>query len=326
MAAGRDILLKVKNFLFGIVNREFLIFCCLLALSGAFWLLMTLNEPYEYELSVAVRVEGVPKNVVLTSDDTDTLKVTVSDKGTMILGYIYAKTNLTVGVSFQQYVRHSGVVSVPAADIQKRLSKLLYASTRIVSLKPDRLDFTFNYGLCRRLPIQWTGNVVPENLYFLSRVDYEPDSVTVYAAPQVLDTMKCVYTEPLNQTDFRDSLVVNCRLQKIRGVKCVPNRVKIRFLTDVLTEERIADIPIEGVNLPEGKVLRTFPSKVAVRFVTGLSQFRNLTPADFTVVVDYNDIAAHPSDKCTLYLRHVPAGVSRAALELQQVDYLIEEE
>ena len=109
-------------------------------------------------------------------------------------------------------------------------------------------------------------------------------------------------------------------------MKAVPEKVKVAFHTDVLTEESIDGIPIKGINMPEGKVLRTFPSKVTVRFVTGVSQFRSINPQDFVVVADYNEIRKKPSDKCNIYLKAMPNGISRPKLDITQVDYLIEEE
>ena len=78
--------------------------------------------------------------------------------------------------------------------------------------------------------------------------------------------------------------------------------------------------------MPPGKILRTFPAKVKVHFVTGANVFRNLHPEDFTVVADYNDLANNPSEKCRIYLKDSPSGISRARLEISNVDYLIEEE
>ena len=176
------------------------------------------------------------------------------------------------------------------------------------------------------MPVRWSGRVIPEELYFISRVDYMPDSVTVYASDEKLDSINMVYTETLNYANFRDTLSITCNLAKIKGVKVVPDRVKINFFTDVLTEENIEGVPIQGINLPEGKVLRTFPSKVNVSFVTGVSIFRNLRPEDFTVVADYNEIKRHPSEKCRISLKSVPQGISRARLDVTLVDYLIENE
>jgi hypothetical protein len=133
-----------------------------------------------------------------------------------------------------------------------------------------------------------------------------------------------VYTEQLNYANFRDTLTVDCNLAKLKGVKTVPDHVRVSFYTDVLTEERISGIPIVGINLPEGKALRTFPAKISVSFVAGVSVYRNLKPEDFTVIVDYNEIRRNPSEKCRIYLKDTPSGISRVKLETTMVDYLIE--
>ena len=101
--------------------------------------------------------------------------------------------------------------------------------------------------------------------------------------------------------------------------------MKIGFYVDILTEESV-EVPIVAINMPEGKVLRTFPSKVNVKFTVGSSLFRNVKPEQFMVVVDYNDILANPSDKCILRLRRQSRDVTMARLEMKQVDYLIEQQ
>ena len=316
----------VRNFLFSTVNKEFLIFLFFLALSGVFWLMMTLNETYEKEMRIPVHIVNVPQNVVLTSDSVDTVKVSLSDKGFVLLGYMYGDGLRPLKVNFKNYMRSTGTGSVTAAELQRMMYQQLSASTKITSTKPDRLEYFFNYGLHKRVPLRWSGRVIPEHLYFISHTEYETDSVDIYASQEKLDSINIVYTEPLNYANFRDTLSVRCNLQKMRGVKSVPDNVKITFYTDVLTEASIKDIPIQGINMPEGKVLRTFPSKVTIKFVAGVSLYRTLSAKDFTVVADYKDIASHPSDKCTLHIKKVPQGISRATLDIKQVDYLKEEE
>jgi hypothetical protein len=43
------------------------------------------------------------------------------------------------------------------------------------------------------------------------------------------------------------------------------------------------------------------------------------------VIADYNEIINHPTEKCHIYLKSVPRGISRARLEISMVDYLIED-
>jgi hypothetical protein len=135
-----------------------------------------------------------------------------------------------------------------------------------------------------------------------------------------------VYTEQLNYVNFRDTLVANCELNKMKGVKMVPDHVKVTFFTDVLTEEEIEGIPVIGINMPDGMILRTFPAKVTVSFVTGVTTYRQLKKEDFTVIADYNEIKKNPSEKCHIYLKEVPRGISKVKLQTSSVDYLIESE
>ena len=320
----RSVWRTVKEFLFTKTSKEFLIFMFFLALSGAFWLSLTLNETYEREFAVPVSVIGVPKNAVLTSDEVDTVRVTIRDKGIFLVSYKYGDALKRINLPFHNFTHNNGTGLIPASEIQKRLYQKLISSSKITAIKPEKLEFFYNYGSKKQVPIRWSGRVIPEELYFISRVSYDPDSVTIFAAQDKLDSINIVYTEQLNYANFRDTLTVDCNLAKLKGVKTVPDRIRIKFYTDVLTEERISNIPIVGVNMPEGKVLRTFPAKTSVSFVAGVSVYRNLKPEDFTVIADYDEIRRNPSEKCRIYLKNVPSGISRAKLETNMVDYLIE--
>ena len=314
-----------KDFMFSRANREFLVFLFFLALSGIFWLLLTLNETYEKEYAVPVAITNIPKNAVLTSEETDTVKVTIRDKGYTLMTYLYGDIINKLNMNFHNYSHNNGTGIVTSQDIQKQLYLQLASGSRITSVKPEKLEFFYNYGAKKKVPIRWSGRVIPEELYFISRVTFSPDSVLIYASDQKLDSINMVYTEQLNYANFRDTLRVACELSKIKGVKMVPDKVNVSFFTDVLTEEYIEGIPVKGINMPEGKVLRTFPAKVKVSFVTGVNVYRNLKREDFTVVADYRDIEKNPTEKCRLYLKEVPSGISRAHLATNYVDYLIEE-
>ena len=321
-----DVWRVVRDFLFSKANREFLLFLFFLALSGVFWLFMTLNETYEREFSIPVTIVNVPKNVVLTSEETDTVRMTIRDKGTTLVTYMYGDVLKNIRVNFSSYAHNNGTGSISAGELQKMAYQQLASGSRITAIKPDKLEYFFNYGAKKRVPVRWSGRVIPEELYFISRVQYWPDSVDVYASTEKLDSINIIYTEPLNYANFRDTLLVNVHLARNKGVKTVPDRVKVGFFTDVLTDESIEGVPIQGINLPPGKVLRTFPSRVTVHFVTGVSLYRNLKPDDFTVVADYKEMKANPSEKCRIYLKKAPPGISRAHLSTDAVDYLIEED
>jgi len=321
----KELLTGVRSFLLRKSNREFFLFLFFFALSGLFWLFMTLDETYEREIAVPITITNIPGNVVLTSAEKDTVRVTVRDKGIILATYMFGDVLKPVTVNFNAYNHGNGSGSITAAELQRMILLQLASGSRITSVKPERLEYTYNYGAKKRVRVRWSGRVIPEQLYFISQVRYWPDSVTVYASDRLFDSITSVSTEPLNYANFRDTLIVDCRLARIKGVKMVPDQVKVGFFTDLLTEESIENIPIEGINVPEGKSLRTFPARVKVNFVTGVNVFRSLKASDFRVVADYKKLQSNPSEKCHIYLASSPPGISKVRLETEEVDYLIEE-
>ena len=326
MLSLKQFIQTVRSFLSGFVSKEFLIFLFFLALSGVFWLMKTLDEIYEKEFPVCVRMTGIPKNIVMTSDLADTIRVTIRDKGFQLLSYSTSHQLRPIVLNFNTYAnKQTGHGEVSVSDLQKYIRQQLYASSSLMLLKADRLDFYFNYGRHKRVRIKLLGNVVPASNYYLAHVQFKPDNVVVYASKESLDQIDAVATEYLNIVNFDDTVTRTVRLKPIHGAKIVPETVRITLYPDILTEGSL-EVPITTINKPAGLVIRTFPQRVKVKFTVGANVFRLVRPSDFSVVVDFKEIAAHPSDKCRLYLRSHSRFATSASLDMTQVDYLIEQQ
>ena len=209
----------VRDFLFSNINKQFLTFLFFLSLSGIFWMMLTLVETYEKELKIPVQISQIPNNVVLTSDDVDTVRITVRDRGWMILSYLYGNQLKRVYANFKNYNRGNGYGVIPANE----LMKLIHAqnpimTSKITSIKPEKLEYFYNDGAHKRVPVRWSGRVIPEHLYFISQTQYWPDSVDVYASPGKLDSITVAYTETLYGE------VGDCALFKIFACVCAFRR------------------------------------------------------------------------------------------------------
>ena len=101
---SRHFALYVRRFLFNSTSKQVFIFMFFLVLSGIFWLILTLNESYEREIKVTMQIKGIPKNVVLTSKETDTLRVLVRDKGWVLVRYLYDNPR-NININFKNYDR-----------------------------------------------------------------------------------------------------------------------------------------------------------------------------------------------------------------------------
>ena len=123
----------LRELLFSQVNKEFLLFLFFLALSGVFWLFMTLNETYEKEFSIPVTITNIPQNVVLTSDETDTLRVTIRDKGITLATYMYVDGLKNIMLNFSSHASYGSpqLVFIPTG---------IYTFLKLVQLakQPER--------------------------------------------------------------------------------------------------------------------------------------------------------------------------------------------
>lgn len=315
---------SVRNFLLRLLNKEFLIFLFFLIVSGVFWLITALNENMEKDVDIVVEVINVPDNVVVTSELQDTIKVTLRDKGYIIAAYQYTDHLQPIKINFANYSKTEGHGVVSSAELQRLIRQQLYKSTDIRSIKPEKMDIFFNHGIHKKVPVMFRGKIGAAHNYFITHTQVVPDSVDVYATNEMLSTISFATTEYTTKADVSSSEKQTVQLQKKSGVKFVPSEVTLEIDADVLTEGTF-EVPVVAVNMPEGKLLRTFPSQVKVRFVVGSHLIDQVYPSDFRVEVDYREIENSTSDKCTLRLVTKPALVIRATLEIEQADYLIEQ-
>lgn len=315
----------IKNFPFRFVNRKFLVFLFFLLVSGIFWLITTLNETMEKEITIPVTLTGVPKNMVIMSDGYDTIRVTVYDKGYTLATYFYADHVKPVVINLPTYIKSDDHASVSAAELQKIVYQQFYGSSKITSIKPDRLDYYFvNHNSQKEVPVRFAGNISAERNHYITATNISPKNVTVYAPQKILDSLQSIPIQPLNLGGITDTVRKEVKLQRIRGVKTIPEQIKIEICADRLTE-KIVEVPIETINVPEGKVLRTFPSRVNVKCTIGASQFKSITEKDFKVVADYNSLKSEKDEKCTIRLAAASEKISNVRLEISEVDYLIEQ-
>lgn len=307
-----------------VLRRQFLIFLAFLVLSAAFWLFQALDEEYEVTVGVKLELTGVPDNVVITTPPTSSVQFTLRDKGFALLGYLYGQKFSPVQLSFDKVATRSGHVRLASSELDKQLSPHLAPATRIVSTRPDSVEFYFNYGLSKRVPVQPVGQFRAAKEYYLSDVRIVPDSVTVYAAGTQLDTISAAYLTPVRYGGFTDTVRFQLQVQELVGAKFVPERVTVELDVDRLTEKTV-EVPVRWVNFPASKTLRAFPSKVKVTFQVGMSNYRRVTADDFTLVVNYEDLLRDNTGSYQLNLRSLPQGVSHVRIVPQTIDYLIED-
>lgn len=305
-------------------NKQFLIFLFFLALSSAFWVFQAVNETYEQDFTVPLELRNIPENVMITTDLPTSLHVQLRDKGIQLMAYRYTRQFRPVAVDFEAYANPTGHVSIPGSSLLRQIAAQLLPGTQLLTLKPDTIDFFYNYGQCKRVPVVMQGIAMPKSQFSLSRVIFSADSVTVFADQTRLDTITGAYLRPFNLSNQTDTTKVKGVFQKVKGVKFVPSEIDVTFCIDRLVEKTV-QVPVQQVNFPASKQLLTFPAKVNVTFQVTMGQYRRITSDSFVLVVNYEDLLKCEGNRCHLALKTIPEGVSHVRINPQDVEFVIEE-
>ena len=319
-----DISKRIKDFLLAKKSREFLIFLFFMFVSFSFWLLQVLNDDYETEYTVSLRMKDVPDNVVLTSELPSKMKITLKDRGTVLVNYSLGQGLMPLTLDFAEYSDKGNQVRIPSITLAKKITAQLSQSTKLVAIKPDTLEFIYTKGAAKTVPVKICGTITPERQYYVSDTIFSPDSVRVYAPKSILDTITAAYTKTIDFEEVSDTVCKRVSFASVKGARFIPDYSDLTLKVDVYAEKTV-DVPVVGVNFPHDKVLRTFPSKAKVTFQIGLSRFMEVGADDFQVVVDYEDLQNEGGDKCKLQLKEIPKGVNHVRVNPNEMDYIIEQ-
>ena len=288
-------------------------------------MLQTLDGLFQTEFKIPIRLKNVPKQVILTSDVPENIRVRVEDRGTVLLNYMLGKTFFPVSLDFNDFENNASHLHISTQDLKKRIATQLNVSTKLISIQPDTLDLIYTNGEPKKIPVSLNGDIKAARQYYIDHIDFTPDSVTAYAPSEILDTLTKAYTQPFTLKDVTDTVRHRIELQRFKGVKFVPSHSDIIVYADMYSEKQI-EVPIYGLNFPPGKILRTFPSKVNVIFQVGLKHFKEVTANDFLVGVTYENVLQNKEDKLPLSIINSSQHASHIRISPSMVDYLIEQQ
>lgn len=314
----------MRNFLRINNSREFLVFLFFLSVAFLFWYLMTMNHEYEMKYKVRLELKHLPENLIVIEPLEKEMTVVLKDKGDKLVEYKARGKMKTLAIDYRQHANIKGHTAIYGAELNKLLSAGLASSTEIVSVSLDTLQYYIADARGVKLPVRWQGVVEADKQHAIEQVRVVPDSVVVYAAPQIRDTLTAVYASPVRLLGLADSVdqVIDLIAGK-RGIRYEPSTVVLSAAVSPYVTKTV-QVPVEGYMFPYGQQLKTFPSRVNVSFRVSLSDFRDVSDEDFKIRVRHSQLSNNASGKVQLAIDEKPDNVSDVIIEPNEVDYLIE--
>lgn len=317
---------KVKNFLSRVKSKELLTFLFFLCLSFLFWILQSMNEESEATYRIPIRYYNVPEDIVFTTPPPSQLMLRLRDKGIILLNYSLGKAFEPVDVDLSPYLSQGkGTIRIKEDQLVGLLKRQLNVSSTLLSLAPDTLMIRYSKQGDKLVPVRFDGSLMAGTQFQVGNdIRIVPDSVRVFAARTILDTLEYVDTRYLSLTELSDTVEQQLALKPIKGAKIVPPRVTITVPVEEYTEKTLS-LPLEVIGVPDTLQLRTFPSVIQLSCFVVLRDFKDITPESFKVAVDYGELNKGPVSRLPVEVLEMPQNVTNVRCKPDSVEFIIEE-
>lgn len=316
---------KVKNLLGYAQSKELLTFLFFLCLSFLFWILQSMNEEGEANFVIPIEYKNIPEGVVLTQTPPDELRLKLRDKGIILLNYSFGNRFTPLVIDFKQYENNKGIIYLQSDQLGALIKKQLNPGSTILAIRPDTVAIFYARQGSKKVPVQLDANLNTGPQAIIAHpIQLIPDSVQIYAPEPILDTLKVVHTQSLKLTNLTDTVQSVVSLLQPYGTKVVPSQVKVLIPVEEYTE-KILNLPLNVLGLPDSLALRTFPSLIRLSCFVTLNNFKDLSPDLFEVGVHYNEISTAQGNKIAVELIRKPENISNIRIFPDSVEFIIEE-
>lgn len=296
------------------------IFLACVLTAALFWYILALNDNMQDGFFVKININDVPKNVTFISDVPDKVYVTIRDKGTSLMRHGHLK-DPSIDIDFRRYAAN-GVLRYRRADMMAALRNTFGTNATVSSISIDsiRLDYTTNPG--KRIPVVIDGDVGAASGFVIAgRLISDPVSVVAYSTSENLDTLHKVYTVHFERLGLSESTKMEVRIRPMAGIRTIPDEVQVRIPVETLVH-KVVSVNVEPVNVPAGKGLLLFPSKVNVGFYVPMNRF-NEDETDIEVYVDYEDIERLRTKRIPVRIAKHPESLVNVSVVNDSVEYTI---
>lgn len=315
----------IKAFLHRQRWKEALIFFCFVLLAFGFWLLQSLQQEYETDLSIPLRYTNVPANIIFDSKLPDNLKVHVRDKGSALLNYTLGQKFRSITVNLEKLPIDTNRYVISRNQLEEDIQKQILATTTAYSFEPQRI--VLNYGLrkSKEVPVRFNGSIQTQNGFLVAGdIIISPSHVTVYASENILDSIQEVKTVFVEVKEGKKTLTKNTALENIDGANLGTERVSVTIPIEEYTEKTLT-VPVQIVNVPKKYKIRTFPQMVEVFCNIPISKFEDLKEENLSIEVPFHKLEENVTGSFDIDLTRKPEWVKNYNINPGKVEFILEE-
>lgn len=270
-------------------NKNILVFILFFVLASLFWLIKTFNKSYTVDVDVAVDYSNLPTEKALLNHPPHIIHVTIKAVGFSILThYMYGSKTITVDFlqMLQEYDDIPSTITIKTKSLLES-AHIFSSGIEVLKISQPAIAIQFAPIAKKKLPIIPIYSIENSQQYQLKSVPtFSPDSIWVYGAFELIDSLQYVRTNELVIKNYTEAIAVELSLQHIENLSYSHDAVHANFEFEKYTEQNFK-IPITIENLPDSILIDLVQHEVAATVFTGMSKAATLSAIDFKAIADF---------------------------------------
>ncbi|MEO0526181.1 MAG: YbbR-like domain-containing protein [Bacteroidota bacterium] len=314
---------RIKN---GLSKRKVKIFSLFLLCSGLAWFLSNLSELYTHRATFNMEYVNIPDSLLLTKTSQDKIDVKLRASGFQFLWFNFLTKKIAVDLSAMESLDSRYFVT--RGIYKKQIERQLANSMSLLEIDSDTLFFDFFKVYTKEVPIKPVLQISMAQNYLLDgKLNIDPNTIKVTGPKNEIDTLHVVRTEPMVLPDLTSDFSKRLVIPKPESLKNTAFSLQNVNISGKVSRfsEKIIDVPVEVIGIPEGTSIKTFPNVVSILCKAKVTRLKKLNATDFQLVADYTAIEGSGKTMLLALVRE-PGDIHSARLLETQVEYILKRE
>ncbi|WP_321375888.1 CdaR family protein [uncultured Draconibacterium sp.] len=308
-------------------DKRVVVFLVCVFIATVLWFLNALEKDYTTTIAYPVRYVSPPNHQFLANTPPEKLDLKVEAHGFTLLrhklSFAYSPIVLNLSNITRNLESNNGVYFVPTNTLQRRISSQISNEISLQQISPDIIRIALDSLKTKTVKVKADVSVnFKPQFNRKSPVKLEPEVVKITGPASTVDTIRFLQTEKRSFDNVDATINRNIKLLHPETTTLVPQEVLLQIEVEKYTEKQLK-LPIQVVNKPADVSIKLFPSELTLNCMVGLSEFDNISAANFRAVIDYSSISDNES-RLSVKIATKPSFVEITRYTPESVEYLIE--
>ncbi|UTW61070.1 YbbR-like domain-containing protein [bacterium SCSIO 12741] len=309
-------------------GKDLSVFLVCLFIAVLFWLLNAYSKDYTTQISFPVRYVDIPEDQILTSNPPKEIKASLNGFGFRLLSYSLFSSHDSISLSFSEGTLRPSKKYVSSYldgnTIETQLRSVVPGDLNLVRVYPDTIRMVVESEVSRQIPVKPQVVFELDKEFFLKgKIQATPAYITVKGPGSLLDKTDSITTEVIDLGVLDKKLVKDVAVKLPAGLSSQTQQITLSVPVEQYTEGELElFLSVKESSLADSLDLVLIPSKVSVKYLVGLSDFKKINAQMFSFTVDPNQ-AGEGKRFLIVQPEKVPEGVKLLEYSPHKVEYFI---